>query len=129
MGSYDRQGTPSLQGQIVLPSKAQTGLGTFKQILETQIAPAGRTASGSNPSEIPDEKTLRKLIEIIRLRMMMDEHMLESTRDRGSDLSLYQRFARLQMGGINVLPTSIGQGKQAEPVKPDSGTPAGQPVD
>jgi Transglycosylase SLT domain len=109
--------------------KAQAGLGTFKQILETQIAPAGSAASGSKPTEIPDEKTLRKLIEIIRLRMMMDEHMLESMRDKGSDLSLYQRFARWQIGGINALPASVEQGKQTEPVKPDSGTPAGQPVE
>jgi soluble lytic murein transglycosylase-like protein len=101
----------------------------FKQILESQIAPAGSAASGSSPTEIPDEKTLRKLIEIIRLRIMLDEHMLESMRDNGSDQSLYQRFARWQMGGINVLPASAEQGKQAEPVKNDSGTPAGQPVE
>jgi hypothetical protein len=128
-GLVRRTGNGEPAGANRPSQKSQTGLGTFKQILESQIAPAGSAASGSNPTEIPDEKTLRKLIEIIRLRMMMDEHMLESMRDKGSDLSLFQRFARLQMGGTNVLPASIEQGKQEEPVKPASGTPAGQPVE
>ena len=63
------------------------------------------------PSEIRDEKTLRILIEIIRLRMMLDEHLLESMRDKGDDQSLYQRFARWQSGGINAVSPPAGQAK------------------
>jgi hypothetical protein len=128
-GLVRRTGNGEPAGANRPSGKPQTGLGVFKQILESQIAPAGSDASGSSPSEIPDEKTLRKLIEIIRLRIMLDERMLESMRDSGSDLSLYQRFARWQMGGINSLPASVEQAKQTEPVKPDSVRPAGQPVE
>ncbi len=101
--------------------KAQGMLGTFRQILETQMAPAAGSVSGSKPTEIPDEKTLRKLIEIIRLRMMLDEHMLESMRDKGTDLSLYHRFARWQMSGTGSGLTPAEPIKSAEPQKPAAG--------
>jgi hypothetical protein len=117
-GSAEGAGNPS--------PKAQTGPGAFQQILERQMAPAGSAASGSNPSGVPDEKTLRKLIDIIRLRMMMDEHMLGSMRDNGSDLSLYQRFAQWQMGGQGIPLATAEQGKSAETVKPAAEKPAQQ---
>jgi hypothetical protein len=103
--------TGSTEGSSRPSQKAQTGLGKFQQILETQLAPAGSAASGKNTTEVPDEKTLRKLIEIIRLRMMMDEHMLESMRDNGNDQSLYQRFSRWQLGGLNAVAPPVEQAK------------------
>jgi hypothetical protein len=106
--------------------KTQDGLGSFQRILETQMAPAGSATGGANAAEVPDEKSLRKLIEIIRLRMLMDEHMLGSMRDEGSDLSLYQRFARWQMAGPGMPLPSAEQGKAAETVKPASEKPAQQ---
>lgn len=93
--------------------KAQAGLDAFQKILETQLAPAGGSSSTSNPAEIPDEKTIRKLIEMIRLRMMMDEHLLESMRDSGNDQSLYQRFSRWQLGGLDAVSPSVPKAKPA----------------
>ncbi|MCG6536959.1 MAG: hypothetical protein L7F78_20205, partial [Syntrophales bacterium LBB04] len=58
-GLVRRTGNGEPAGANRPSQKSQTGLGTFKQILESQIAPAGSAASGSNASEIPDEKTLR----------------------------------------------------------------------
>ncbi len=116
--------TGNAEGAGVPSQKTQTGFGAFQQILETQMAPAGSAASGSNPAGVPDEKTLRKLIDIIRLRMMMDEHMLGSMRDKGSDLSLYQRFAQWQMGGPGMPLATAEQGK--ETVKPAAEKPAQQ---
>ena len=63
------------------------------------------------PTGIGDEKKTTHLIEIIRLRMMLDEHLLESMRDKGDDQSLYQRFARWQSGGINAVSPPAGQAK------------------
>ncbi|HET6490471.1 MAG TPA: lytic transglycosylase domain-containing protein [Syntrophales bacterium] len=114
------------EGTSRLSQKTQPGIGTFQRILETQMAPAGSATGGTNPSEVPDEKSLRKLIEIIRLRMMMDEHMLGSMRDKGSDLSLYQRFARWQMAGPGMPLPSAEQGKAAETVKTAAEKPAQQ---
>lgn len=111
------------EGANRLSQKAQTGLGAFQKILETQIAPAGAAGSVSNPTEVPDEKTLRKLIEIIRLRMMMDEHLLESMREKGVDQSLYQRFSRWQLGGLNAV------SPPAEQAKPGSENPAPMAVE
>ena len=118
--------TGNAEGVGVPSQKTQTGLGAFQKILETQMAPAGSAASGSSPAGVPDEKTLRKLIDIIRLRMMMDEHMLGSMRDKGSDLSLYQRFAQWQMGGPGMPLATAEQGKSAETVKPADEKPAQQ---
>jgi|WetSurMetagenome_2_1015567.scaffolds.fasta_scaffold02740_12 hypothetical protein len=125
-GRIGQTGNPEPQGASRPFLKAQNGLGTFRQILETQLAPAGGAAPGSSPTEVPDEKTLRKLMEIIRLRMMMDEHMLESMRDKGSEQSLYQRFARWQMGGLGTTLAPAEQAKTAEPLNPASEKPAQQ---
>jgi hypothetical protein len=95
-------GTNGLLRTIVGGDAAQAGRSArspqnvsdaFRNILESQRAPAG-SASGGNPAQLPDEKKIRELIELIRLRMMLDETMLQSMRDGGSDASLYQRFAR-----------------------------------
>jgi hypothetical protein len=125
-GRIRQAGNPEPQGTSRPSLKAQNGLGTFRQILETQLAPAGSAASGSSPTDVPDEKTLRKLMEVIRLRMMMDEHMLESMRDKGSEQSLYQRFARWQMGGLGTTPVPAEQVETAVPLNPVSEKPARQ---
>ncbi len=94
------------------PASARSGADAFREILETRMTSTGGALSGGGPADIPDEKTIRQLIEIIRIRMMLDEHMLESMRDGGGDGSLYQRFARWHLGGINAMAAP------AEPVKP-----------
>ncbi len=87
------------------------GAGSFKKILETQMAAPAENAAPGGATGIGDEKKIIHLIEIIRLRMMLDEHLLESMRDKGDDQSLYQRFARWQSGGINAVSPPAGQAK------------------
>jgi soluble lytic murein transglycosylase-like protein len=94
--------------------KSANGPDAFRQILE-QMTPAGGIPSGKSPSA--DEKNIRQVIEIIRLRRMLDEHMLDFMREKGDDQSLYQRFARLQVGGFNAVSTP------AEAQKPASAAP------
>ena len=125
-GRIRQAGNPEPKGPSRPFLKAQNGLGTFRQILETQLAPAGSAAPGSSPTDVPDEKTLRKLMEVIRLRMMMDEHMLESMRDKGSEHSLYQRFARWQTGALGATPAPAEQVGTAVSMNPASEKPAQQ---
>ena len=87
------------------------GAGSFKNILETQLAASGEKVSGGTPAGVGDEKKIAQIIEIIRLRMMLDEHLLESMRDKGDDQSLYQRFSRWQLGGLNAVSPPAGQAK------------------
>ena len=87
------------------------GAGSFKNILETQLAASGEKVSGVGPAGVGDEKKIAQIIEIIRLRMMLDEHLLESMRDKGDDQSLYQRFSRWQLGGLNAVSPPAGQAK------------------
>jgi len=97
--------------------KAANGPEAFRQILETQMAHAGVTTSMKIPAGIADEKNLRQVIEIIRLRMMLDEHVLNFMRDKGDDQSLSQRFARWQLGGPNAVSAPAAEMKTA-PAEP-----------
>ena len=97
--------------------KAANGPDAFRQILESQMTPVGGTFSGKIPAGVADEKNIRQLIEIIRLRMMLDEHVLDFMREKGDDQSLYQRFARWQVGGLNAV------SHPAEAVTPASAAP------
>lgn len=97
--------------------KAANGPEAFRQILETQMAHAGVTTSMKIPAGIADEKNLRQIIEIIRLRMMLDEHVLNFMRDKGDDQSLSQRFARWQLGGPNAVSAPAAEMKTA-PAEP-----------
>ena len=90
---------------------AAAGAGSFKQILETQMVASGENVPPGGAPGIGDEKKIAQLIEIIRLRMMLDEHLLESMRDKEDDQSLYQRFARWQLGGLNAVSPPAGQAK------------------
>jgi Transglycosylase SLT domain len=97
--------------------KAANGSDAFRKIMESQMIPAGGIPSGKSPDGLVDEKNIRQLIEIIRLRMMLDEHVLDFMREKGDDQSLYQRFARWQVGGLHaVTPPS-------EALKPAPATP------
>jgi hypothetical protein len=97
--------------------KAASGPDAFRQILESQMTPAGVIPSGKSPSGVADEKNIRQLIEIIRLRMMLDEHVLNFMREKGDDQSLYQRFSRCQVGGFNAV------SPPAETLKPEPAAP------
>jgi hypothetical protein len=79
------------------------GAGIFKNILKAQLAASGESVSRGGPAGLGDEKNISQVVEIIRLRMMLDEHLLESMRDKGDDQSLYQRFSRWQLGGLNAV--------------------------
>jgi hypothetical protein len=83
--------------------KAGSGADAFRQILDAQRTHAGGIDSAKSPGGISDEKSLRQVIEIIRLRMMLDEHVLDFMREKGDDQSLYQRFARWQVSGLNAV--------------------------
>lgn len=97
--------------------KAANGPDAFRQILESQMTPVGGTPSGKSPAGAADEKNFRQLIEIIRLRMMLDEHVLDFMREKRDDQSLYQRFAQWQVGGLNAVSHT------AETVTPASAAP------
>jgi len=96
--------------------KVANGPDAFRQILESQMVPAGGTTSGKSPAGIADEKNVRQLIECIRLRMMLDERILDFMRDKGDDQSLYQRFARWQSGGLNAVSPTVAEVKPAPAV-------------
>jgi len=89
------------------------GAGSFNKILETQMAASSEKVFPGGAAGVGDEKKITQLIEIIRLRMMLDEHLLESMRDKGDDQSLYQRFARWQSGGLNAVSPPSGQAMPA----------------
>ncbi len=99
------------------------GAGNFKKILETQMAASGENVFRGAASGIGDEKKITQLIEIVRLRMMLDEHLLQSMRDKGDDQSLYQRFSRWQLGGLNAV------SPPAEQAKPGAQNPAPMAVE
>ena len=93
--------------------KVASGPDAFRQILESQMTPAGGIPSGKSPAGVADEKNIRQLVEIIRLRMMLDEHVLDFMREKGDDQSLYQRFARWQVAGLSAV------SPPADAVKPE----------
>ena len=93
--------------------KGENGPDAFRQILESQMAHAGALPPGKSPAGIVGEKNIRQLIEFIRLRMMLDEHFLDSMREKGDDQSLYQRFARWQLGGLNAVSPPVAEAKFA----------------
>ncbi len=84
------------------PSGAKGPLESFRQILESKRGMGNPEAAGGGAGVIPGEQKVKQLIEIIRLRMMLDEHMLGSLREEKDGGSLYQRFARWPLGGLPV---------------------------
>jgi len=93
--------------------KDSGGSDVFRHILESQMAHVGTTTTGMSSAAFTDEKNIRQLIEIIRLRMMLDEHVLNFMRDKGDDQSLHQRFGRWRPGGLNSVPTAAESWKPA----------------
>ena len=90
-GSSAVSGTPA-QG-------AGSGSAAFRQILESRLSALGVNASGRIQDGAPDDVRIRQIIDIIKLRMMLDEHLLGFMRGGDGDLSLYRRFARWQWTG------------------------------
>jgi hypothetical protein len=105
------------KGQPLEPGRAgligTDGAGSFNKILEMQMAASSENVLPGGAAGVSDEKKIAQLIEIIRLRTMLDEHLLESMRDKGDDQSLYQRFARWQPGGLNAVSPPAGEVKPA----------------
>ena len=89
----DRSGTASGIGG---------SLDSFRQILESKTSAGIPGATSEGAREIPDEQKIKHLIEIIRLRMMLDEHLLGSMREDRDGGSLYQRFARWPLGNLQA---------------------------
>ncbi len=67
-GSSAVGGTPA-QG-------AGSGSAAFRQILESRLSAPGVNASGRTQDGAPDDVRIRQIIDIIKLRMMLDEHLL-----------------------------------------------------
>ena len=65
------------------------GMGAFRRILESRMSGTAEKAA----SEVSDDARIRQIIDIIRLQMMLDEHLLGFMRGKDDDISLRQRFA------------------------------------
>ncbi len=91
-GSPSMEGGPSTQG-------AGSGSAAFRQILESRLSAPGGIVPGKAPDGAPDDVRIRQIIDIIKLQMMLDEHLLGFMRGGDGDRSLYQRFAQLQWSG------------------------------
>lgn len=95
-GSPSTEGDPSMQG-------AGSGSAAFRQILESRLSAPGGIVPGKAPDGAPDDVRIRQIIDIIKLQMMLDEHLLGFMRGGDADRSLYQRFAQLQWSGPGMI--------------------------
>lgn len=91
-GSPSMEGGPAMQG-------AGSGSAAFRQILESRLSAQGGVVPGKAPDGATDDVRIRQIIDIIKLQMMLDEHLLGFMRGGDGDRSLYQRFALLQWSG------------------------------
>lgn len=95
-GSPSTEGSPSVQG-------AGGGSAAFRQILESKLSALGGNVPVKLPDGAPDDVRIRQIIDIIKLQMMLDEHLLGFMRGGDGDRSLYQRFAQLQWSGPGMM--------------------------
>jgi hypothetical protein len=95
-GSPPTESGPPMQG-------AGSGSTAFRQILESKLSAPGGIAPGKAPDGAPDDAKIRQIIDIIKLQMMLDEHLLGFMRGGDGDRSLYQRFAQLQWSGPGMV--------------------------
>lgn len=95
-GSPSTEDGPSVQG-------AERGSAAFRQILESKLTAPGGNVSGKAPDGAPDDVRIRQIIDIIKLQMMLDEHLLGFMRGGDGDRSLYQRFAQWQWRGPGMI--------------------------
>lgn len=79
------------------------GATTFRQILESRMSGLGTGAVVKGPEGVPNDERIRQIIDIIRLRMMLDEHLLGFMRGGDGDRFLYQRFAQWQWSGPGMI--------------------------
>lgn len=105
-GAVRRTGARGPAGNTGSLGGTRSPLEPFRQILDSTRAAGAAEAPGA-AREIPDEQKIRQLIEIIRLRMMLDEHMLGSMRQDRDGTSLYERFARWPLGGLQAAGTAV----------------------
>ena len=99
------------------------GMEAFRRILESRMCgTAEKTAN-----EMSDDARIRQIIEIIRLQMMLDEHLLGFMRGKDDDRSWRQSFAgwpwvppgKTAAGPVPAParnPEGGGQGTQAEDI-------------
>lgn len=95
-GGASTEGDPPRQG-------SRNGSAAFREILESKLSNLGGAVSGAGHAGSPDDVKIRQIIDIIRLQMMLDEHLLGFMRGGDGDRSLYQRFAQLQWSGPGMV--------------------------
>jgi len=119
-GSPPTEGGPSGQG-------ARSGTGAFREILESRLSNLVGSAAGRASDGVPDDLRIRQIIDIIKLQMMLDEHLLGFMRGGEGDASLHQRFARWQWGGAVPQGSAHGEESAAVRAKPAAVAPEAVP--
>lgn len=100
------EGTSRLMQPVAGTETAEggrSGTRAFRQILEARLSDLGFRTNAREPGEVPDDVRIRQVIDIIKLQMMLDEHLLGFMRGGDGDRSLYQRFAQLQWSGPGMI--------------------------
>lgn len=82
----------------------QDGAKSFAKLLESQMGTAGTAVPDGTTFGLGVESKISQIVEIIRIRMMLDQHLLEFMREKGDDHSLYQRFPKWQAGLFDPFP-------------------------
>lgn len=110
------------------PSAEGAGSGTaaFREILESRISRLCGSAACSSADGVPDDVRIGQIIELIKLQMMLDEHLLGFMRGGEGDRSLNQRFARWQWGG--PVPTAAAPAEKSAALQAKPSGPAPEEV-
>lgn len=116
-GGPSMEGGPSMQG-------AGSGSAAFRQILESRLSAPGGIVPGKATDGAPDDAKIRQIIDIIKLQMMLDEHLLGFMRGGDGDRALYQRFAQLQWSGPGMV-AAYPQNPADKTEEKSSGKPTG----
>jgi len=118
-GSPPAESGPSRQG-------APGGTGAFREVLESRLSKRVGNTAGRAPDGVPDDLRIRQIIDIIKLQMMLDEHLLGFMRGGEGDASLHQRFARWQWGG--PVPTASAPAEKTAVIQAKPSGPAPEEV-
>jgi len=118
-GESSEGGQPAQGGRV--------GTGAFRQILELRLTGMGGITPDKDPEGTPDDVKIRQIIDIIKLQLMLDEHLLGFMRGGDEDRSLYQRFAQWQWSGPGMMaanPTEKTTEKTTEKIAAVAARPA-----
>jgi len=115
-GSPSRGAGPSAEGAV-------QGSAAFREILESRLSRLRGSGAGDRPDGVPDDVRIGQIIDIIKLQMMLDEHLLGFMRGGDDDRSLHQRFARWQWGGPGPTAAAPAEKTAAIPARPSGSAP------